>query len=275
VTDGRATLIVVDHYALGTAWLESVRDLALVRMAIDDLGDRRQPVDLLLDQNLGSDAGRFAGLVTAETRLLIGPRYALVAPPFMALRAHGRTAIRGHDGRIRRVMVLMSGADPDDVTGRAVDALADLDLAVDVIVGAAYADIDALRARVARLRAGELHVNIETMAALTDRADLAIGAPSSASWERCTLGLATILVALADNQLGVERALVDAGAAVSAGWHTTVTPSAIRSMVTELLAEPDRVAAMARAAASVCDGRGTDRVVVEIEAMVASRTEAV
>ena len=48
-----------------------------------------------------------------------------------------------------------------------------------------------------------------------DEADLAIGAASSASWERCTLGLPALLVTLADNQVAGERLLVEAGAAVS------------------------------------------------------------
>jgi UDP-2,4-diacetamido-2,4,6-trideoxy-beta-L-altropyranose hydrolase len=272
--DHRATLIVADHYGVGAEWFDGVRDLARVTMAIDDLGDRAQPADVLLNQNLGSDVGRLASLIPAEARLLTGPRYALVDPAFAALRANGRTASRGLDGGIRRVMVFISGADPNDVTGRAVDALIGLDIGVDVVVGAAYSDVDSLRARVERLQAGRLHVNVSTMPAITDQADLAIGAPSSASWERCTLGLATVLIALADNQLGVERALVDAGAALTAGWHSSVTSASIRAIVVELMAEPARVAAMARAAAAVTDGRGTQRVVEEIEVMVAARTEA-
>ena len=266
-------LVVADHYGIQAAWFERLRDKARVLMAIDDLGDRPQPVDLLLDQNLGTEAGRYDRLAPGA-RVLVGPRFALVRPEFAALRARRGLDHTRLDGSIARVLVFVSGADIDDVTARAVDALTGLELAVDVVVGASYGHSIELRRRVERLHDGELHVNVDTMAELTDAADLAIGAPSSASWERCTLGLPTLMVVLADNQLGVERALVEAGAAMSLGWHTMVTARAIRDMVVVLQNEPGRVAAMARAAAGITDGRGTERVVAEIEALVADKAEA-
>ena len=112
------------------------------------------------------------------------------------------------------------------------------------------------------------------MADLMDEADLAIGAASSASWERCTLGLPALLVTLADNQVAAERLLVEAGAAVSIGWHHAVSAADIERAVRRLRADPVRVAAMSVAAAGVTDGRGTERVVAEIESMVATRMEA-
>jgi spore coat polysaccharide biosynthesis predicted glycosyltransferase SpsG len=112
------------------------------------------------------------------------------------------------------------------------------------------------------------------MAELMDEADLAIGAASSASWERCTLGLPALLVTLADNQVVAERLLVEAGAAESIGWHDAVTAADIERAVRSLRTDPARVAAMSSAAANVTDGRGTERVVAEIEAMVARGVEA-
>ena len=64
-----------------------------------------------------------------------------------------------------------------------------------------------------------------------DEADLAIGAASSASWERCTLGLPALLVTLADNQVAAERLLVEAGAAESIGWHHAVSAADIERAV--------------------------------------------
>jgi UDP-2,4-diacetamido-2,4,6-trideoxy-beta-L-altropyranose hydrolase len=109
---------------------------------------------------------------------------------------------------------------------------------------------------------------------LMDRADLAVGAPSSASWERCTVGLPAVLVTLADNQAVAERLLVEAGAATALGWHSMVTAADIERAVRALTADPIRVAAMSRAAATVTDGRGSERVVAVIETIVAQRSEA-
>ena len=141
-------------------------------------------------------------------------------------------------------------------------------------MGAAYPHLAGLREIVAGQPVTRLHVNTEAMADLMDEADLAIGAASSASWERCTLGLPALLVTLADNQVAAERLLVEAGAAVSIGWHDAVSAADIERAVRALRADPARVAAMSVAAAGVTDGRGTERVVAEIESIVATRMEA-
>ncbi len=258
-TGGRIDLAVADHYAIDADWLAAMRIHADAVMAIDDLADRTLPVDILLDQNV-ADTGRYDGLVPDAARLLLGPQYALVRPEFAAQRDRGRV----RDGRIRHVHVFLGGADPDDVTSRAVEALAGLDLTADIVVGAAYGGGDGLRARLAADPGLRLHVNTDDMVELMDRADLAIGSPGSASWERCTIGLPTVLVAIADNQRVVERELVDAGAALTVGWHATVTAATIADAVRSLQADPARVADMARAAATVTDGRGVDRVIAAI-----------
>ncbi len=262
ITGDRA-VIAADHYGLDATWFDGLRRTAptAVLMAIDDLANRPLPVDILLNQNLGVTSASYVDLVRLDTRVLTGPAYALLRPEFGRLRAAGRV----RDGRVERILVFMSGADATDVTSRAIHGLAALGSSVDIVLGAAYPWLDRTRAFVARQRGATLHVNTDDMASLMDRADLAIGAASSASWERCALGLPAVLVTLADNQVDVERRLVESGAAISIGRDADVTPDDIGRAVGRLREDPTRVAAMSRAAALVTDGNGTSRVIAEIE----------
>jgi UDP-2,4-diacetamido-2,4,6-trideoxy-beta-L-altropyranose hydrolase len=264
-----AALVVGDHYGHGTAWFEGMRreQPGAVLVAIDDLADRALPVDIVLNQNLGATEAGYSGLVPRGARALTGPRFALLRPEFAALRDRQG----GRDGRIERILVFMSGADPSDVTARATAALATLDRPVDVVVGPAYTRVEGLRTIATGIPRATVHVNTPEMASLMERADLAIGAPSSASWERCALGLPTVLITLADNQLLVGQHLADAGAAISLGWQDAVTTADIEDAVRALLDDPARVARMAEVAAEISDGRGTARVVEIIEAMTSGR----
>ena len=170
--------------------------------------------------------------------------------------------------------MFFSGSDGPDVTARAVDGLVGLGLPIDVVVGATYPHLAGLRAAVARDPAVTIFVNTDEMASLMARADLALGAASSASWERCSLGLPALLVTMADNQVDAERHLVEAGAALAIGWHTSVTSADIERAVRAACSDPERVKAMSAAAARVTDGRGTERVIAEIEAIVVAKAEA-
>ena len=200
-------LVVADHYGLAPPWFEAIRRRlpSATLMAIDDLADRPLPVEIVLNQNLGATAAAYAGLVPASAHVLAGATYALLRPEFAALRARGRV----RDGRIERILVSFGGADEPDVTARAVVGLERIGLPVDVVVGAAYPHVTGLRAIVARQPETNLHVDTTAMADLMDAADVAIGAAGSASWERCALGLPTVIVSLADNQIDATRALVE------------------------------------------------------------------
>ncbi len=59
---------------------------------------------------------------------------------------------RGHRGRVDRILVFMSGTDPDDVTARAAAGPAMRSAPVDVVVGAAYPFLAPLRAWAQRSR---------------------------------------------------------------------------------------------------------------------------
>lgn len=264
-----AALVVGDHYGLAGAWFEDIRrdQPGAVLLAIDDLAIGTWPVDVVLNQNLGVEPDSYAGLVSAGARILLGPRFSLVRPEFAALRERGRA----RDGQVDRLLVFMSGADRADVTRRAATALASQDRPFDVVVGGAYEHLPALRDLLAGTPRSTLHVNTDSMAELMDRADLAVGAPSSASWERCALGLPTVLITLADNQVEVGRELDRIGAGLALGRHASVTAPDIADAVQSLSADPERVAAMSRAAAQVTDGRGTQRVLHEIESLVSGR----
>jgi UDP-2,4-diacetamido-2,4,6-trideoxy-beta-L-altropyranose hydrolase len=266
-----AALVVGDSYELDAAWYEAMaRALPGARLAaIDDLADRPLPVDLLLNQNLGVSADAYEDLLPPSAVRLLGPTYALVRREFAARRAGAER----RDGTIRRVLVFLSGADPADVTRTACLGLADLDLAVDVVVGAAYPHLDRLQSLVGRQPAFRLHRNTAAMADLMAAADLAIGAPSSASWERCTLGLPAVVVVLADNQVAVGRHLDEAGAVINLGWYNDLEAADIARAVTLLRGDPVRVAGMASAAMTITDGRGADRVATAVSNLWRARSE--
>jgi UDP-2,4-diacetamido-2,4,6-trideoxy-beta-L-altropyranose hydrolase len=256
---------VVDHYGVGAPWHTEARNWSRVVAAIDDLATSPLDVDLVVNQNLGTPGDAYRHLVPPRCVSLIGPQFAILRPEFPALR-RGGPRLRQH---VDRLLIFMSGADEHNVTGIAVRAVTGLGLPADVVVGAAYPHMDMLEAQAQANPRLVLHRHTEGMATLMNGADLSIGAPSGASWERCCLGLPTILISLADNQLPASAALAKSGSAIDLGWFREVLAEDIQQAVERLIGEPRRVKAMSQAAAKITDGRGAARVASTLETLLA------
>lgn len=256
---------IVDHYGIHADWHRAARPWSGALVAIDDLAITALDVDLIVNQNLGESPNSYVGLVPESCLRLVGPRYALLRRQFRAARGSA-PRVRTH---VERVLVFLSGADGGDATSIAAQAMARTGIPTDVVVGPAYPHFDPLAEWSATQPTISLHRDVADMATLMDRADLSIGAPSSASWERCCLGLPTILVTLADNQVRAGAAIAAAGAGVALGWYSEVTAETLAAGILDIAESPKRLAAMSRAAANVTDGRGAERVAEGLERLVA------
>lgn len=258
----RADWLIVDHYALDARWERVLRPAVARLMIIDDLANRSHAGDLLLDQNLGRRAEDYAGLVAAECRLLIGPRYALLRPEFAALR---EASLQRRDGAApKRLLITMGGVDQPNATGQVLAALGHAPLAADcritVVMGPTAPWLGAVRELAATLRwPTTVLTGVDNMAALMADSDLAIGAAGSTSWERCCLGLPTLMVVIADNQREVAACLESLQAARLLELGEPL-PSMLHQQLETIQNDGTALAAMIRQAAGVTDGRGARRV---------------
>ena len=248
--------LVVDHYALDTRWEGQMRPFTGKIMVIDDLADRPHDCDLLLDQNQYKGLGRrYDGLVPNHCERLLGPRYTLLRPEFAA----ARKTLRHRDGRVRRIFVFFGGSDFSNETAKALEAIRLLnrsDIAVDVVVGASNAKGDMIREICQGMPNTDFHLQVENMAELMAAADLAIGGGGTTTWERCCLGLPTLVLVLADNQREVAEAMSAAGAMRNVGWHADVTSTGLAEAIRIAVASPDCLNAMSERCFAIMGGPG-------------------
>lgn len=258
--------LVVDHYALDARWEESLRPQAKRIMVIDDLADRPHACDLLLDQNLGRTEADYGGLLNGKTTILVGPQYALLRPEFAALRAQS-LARRQTNPQLRRLLITMGGVDKDNATGQVLAALQSCNLPVDlrvtVVLGPHAPWLAQVQAQAAQMMwPTEVFVGVDNMAQLMAESDLAIGAAGGSAWERCSLGLPSLVLVLAQNQLQGAVALQVAGAAVAMESQQQITnffaSQQSASEVKEVLNK------LSQAAAAATDGEGCQRAVKRI-----------
>lgn len=260
--------LIVDHYALDARWEKALRGNCGKIMVIDDLADRPHDCDLLLDQNLGRKATDYDALVPAHCQRLIGPRYALLRPEFAALRAYSLQRRRRQQPRLGRILVAMGGVDQPNATGQVLEALKTCPLPPDcritVVMGESAPWLDQVRALAIQMPwPTEVLVNIDNMAQIMADSDLTIGAAGSSSWERCCLGLPTLLVVLAKNQENGAQVLCNSRAAKIIGTPELIHKNT-KKILSDLLSNED-ISDLSLNAQRLTDGFGSTRILKNIK----------
>ena len=259
--------IVLDSYSFGAAWHDKVREGLKCRIAqIDDLADRDLSCDLVIDHNFAPDHdAKYCEVLRKPARMLGGPRYALLAPRFVDAPLYD---FRDH---VRSIGVFMGGADPDNFTARALDALEQAGFAgdVEVVTTSANPNLASLQQSIAERTRGHLSVDLPDLAAFFARHDLHIGAGGGATWERCRIGSPTLAAICADNQ---EAVLPPLQALEVLDLHSCrpIDTAIMAQEITTLIGNAEHRAILSRNALKLVDGQGAKRVAQTMKAMAGS-----
>ncbi|MDO8651862.1 MAG: UDP-2,4-diacetamido-2,4,6-trideoxy-beta-L-altropyranose hydrolase [Undibacterium sp.] len=261
---GELEYLVIDHYALDARWESALRPYVSKIMVIDDLADRQHDCDLLLDQNYYVDQEtRYANKLNANTTTLLGPKFALLRPEFSRAKNEmpedKRNAVD-----VKRLNICFGGIDATGEILKTLDALepqfAETNLQVDIVMGNAAPHISLVQERIKKYNNIHLHIAPPNLAQLMATADLGIGAAGSMSWERASLGLPSIAIALADNQLRLGIDAAQLGLHLFLGHYSQVTTEKIRTAFTIMLDNCYLRQSFSMRSGLIVDDKGKERV---------------
>lgn len=255
-----AAIAVVDHYGIGEEEEAAFAAQVECLVALEDVPGRRHAAHVLLDQTFGRCAADYRDLVAPGTRLLLGAGYALLRPEYRDRRDVAEVRRRNAD--VKNLLVSFGGSNPDGVVVRLVEGLVEAHVhkrfEIRVVEGLALDESESAHLHALLGEASCLPGHVENMPELVAWADVAIGAGGVSTWERCTLGLPSILVTVAGNQAQIARNVIEAGAALDGGG-TALDPEAILAGLERLRSDASFYRRMAARAFGVCDGAGVER----------------
>jgi len=259
-------LCVIDSYDIDEEYEKQLRNWARKIIIIDDLANRKHDCDLLLDQTLGRRPNEYIQLVPNNCQLLLGPEYALLRPQFAKARKDAlRRRQRPHT--IETILISFGATDPNKLAKRALKGINATGFTghVDVVMGTDSTDINEIQTLSKSMGFSITpHVAVNDMAALLSRADLAIGAGGTSSWERCCLSVPSLIVIVANNQRMIAEELEKTGATIVLGWHKDITVEIFSEFFSRINSSEHILAEMTNKAQHICDGQGTLRTILKI-----------
>ncbi len=197
----RVNWLIVDNYQLDYHWHQALRKKVDKILVIDDLANRMLDCDLLLDTGLGKTEADYRGLLPENCRKLIGADYALVRKEFILNRAESEEK-RKNLKNISRILINFGANDPHNLIPALLESLPEkfTHIEFDIVVASSTANLLTIRKMCEKKQNCHLFVDVASMADHMLKADLAIGAGGSTAYERCAVGLPSIVLSIAKNQ---------------------------------------------------------------------------
>ena len=262
-------ILIADHYAIDHSWMDLFSGQKIRKVIIDDLANRKHCCDILIDQNFGRSPQDYEHLVSKKTKVFTGSEYVILKDDFKITRNKSQLTRLNREPKC--LNICMGGMDKDNSTYNILETVLKSGYfkkwSIDVVLRSSsphakmisnYSDKSPHNIN--------LHFDCENMATLFEGADLAIGAGGVTLWERCCVGLPTLLLTIADNQVPAAMAMSRSGAIIYCGdirekdWKKKLDLKL--KMLTQ---DTDRLHLISKIAFGICDGNGLEKVCNIIE----------
>ena len=215
--------------------------------------------DLVLNQNISANESLYS-FREPYTRLLLGPRYALLRKEFWPWREWTRHVPK----TASKILVTLGGSDKSNTTLTVINAikqLSTLDLEIKVVVGPSNPNILTLRNAIENA-AGKFHLleNVSDMAEIMAWADCAVTAGGSTCWELIFFQLPFISIVTAENQRQSVDILKKLDLTKTFSFLSSRSYNELTSEIGDVLSDWELRKKWSQKLSSIVDGKGADRV---------------
>ena len=281
-----ADWIAIDGYRFDDAYQAILSRLDCRLMVIDDYQHaNHENADVIVNQNAYADPECYR--ITSSARTLTGPSFALLRNEFTATAVEQSNLENSVEPQkqkhivkqARRILVTFGGEDADNWTLKTLGVLSSLNrkqLIVDCVVGACYqhsAELEIFK-KTANMSL-RIHRNVDHMAALMHRVDIAISAGGSTCYELARCGVPTIVASIADNQIPVALALSARGVMISIDEVKTGATTRnydpmkrLTKSIRRLLNDYETRKTMSELGSKLVDGNGGHRIATQMASML-------
>jgi len=267
----KADLLVQDHYQLNMPWQELLQPYYHKLLVIDDLANRKHKANFLLDQTFDRQPLDYQPWLNKDCQLLTGKSFILLRQEFIELIAMAKKQ-RKQTREIKNILLSLGGMDPDNISPIIINTIIALStsslskshFSLELVMSSSAPYMADVKQLIKPYCWINMHIDSNSMASLILNADIAIGACGSSAWERCSLGLPTLSVQLAENQALVSKNLANHGAIIDLGLGNEVTTTKITNALKLLINNNDSYQLMVEKCFQCCDGKGAHRVSTEV-----------
>jgi spore coat polysaccharide biosynthesis predicted glycosyltransferase SpsG len=192
-------VLVIDGYKFEREFFEILENQATHFAVIDDnVETKALAPSVVINQNPHATPEMYAHMSGAP-QLLLGLQYALLRREVLEATKQSINTVAG------KVFIAMGGSDFLQLTAPIVDGLKDLDIEICVAIGPTNGQRQQIEETVKSIHRARVIAQVDYITELAS-SSLAILAAGSSLWEAAALGVPSIGLIVADNQVNLARA---------------------------------------------------------------------
>lgn len=195
-------LVVLDRYDQAAVRGGPLFKYAKKVMVLDDHANRAHECDFLVDSVLGRKESDYIELVPSSCRILVGPRYSILRKEIREVAAICLEK-RKKTSKIRHILINFGGGEQKKFVLSALRTIKKTLFTGDISIVFGFAKVEDKFLSELQNAVALQTLNIYNSTDMAERiyeADLSIGSPGGAFFERCALGLPSILYDIVPHQ---------------------------------------------------------------------------
>jgi len=197
--ENQENFLLLDNYELGKMWETDLKSVVSKLIVIDDFLNRVHNCDLFINQNINTSKNLLDRKIPKNCKKLLGLEYVLLRKEFMDIKK----IVKKHSGEVNRIFISFGGSDKNNEVSKVLKAIKKISTKkffVDVIIGKSDKNTKKIKEMCLKIDNCTYHYQPKNIAKIMNKADLGIGAGGMMIWERCILGLPSIVSIMAKNQ---------------------------------------------------------------------------
>ena len=166
---------------------------------IDDLANRKHNCDFILDQNYSKILHqKYNNLINKNCKKLFGTKYALVNQNFKFYKTKKKN-------KLDNLLVFMGGSDPKKEIFKAIEGINNAYTKfkfINIVIGKSFKYIKELKIKLKKMKFQyKLYVQTQKMYNILAKTDLAILSGGMITWEKCVVGVPSLVTIKSKNQI--------------------------------------------------------------------------
>jgi len=258
-----AERLIVDHYNADEAYQRVLLNAGLRWLQFDGAAGFPLWADWVVSMSPAAAAERYNRLQRRpHTRMMLGPRYAILRDEFLQWRRPRTAPPQAH-----RLLLIFGGGDDRGACLACLDALRQVDIfEITILSGGCNPQVPAIQTWMKKNATHRVCLLLDDadVARRMAEADIAITAGGTTTFETAMMGLPTLILQIADNQLANAQAWGRMGAAVDLGPLDDLNAGQLRDQLVKLAGSSELRERMSVFGRKHVDGLGSSRLVGEL-----------